>query len=171
MGKAGEVIVVIGRQRSGKSPFIEWLRTQLGFENNVVFDRRGEYSDKNWSRFFSFESFKEFLFSDDCEGCLINIEEATAFISGMKSLNMSDVLTGIAHNHNTMIVVFHSLADAPQYILRLSSYIVLFPTNDDPRTIKNSRSKLYPAFLSVNNPKRAKSKEGWNVPEIVDYNS
>ena len=139
--KAGENIIIIGRQGSGKTPITKQLMEKSGYQNKVVFDYRGEYGE-DVTVYKTFAGIKPKL--PYLRGCFIVIEEATAFVNSFKSLELTDLMVGIQHNKNICVWIFHSLADTPPFILRLARYIILLPTNDDPEKVKTSRPFFYP---------------------------
>jgi hypothetical protein len=154
--KTGAVILLIGRQHSGKTPIIKRLAKQSGFSNKVVYDRQKEYDVKEWTTFYSVANFKEFIY--EAKNCFIVCEEATGFINSFKDMEFTDLLISIEHNNNILVCVFHSLMDAPTYILRLARFMVLLNTNDDPKVVERQRPKFFPylnnkkdVFLDLNN--------------------
>lgn len=149
--KQGYNIVVIGRQGSGKTPITKQLMEASKYRNKVVFDYRGEYGD-NVTVYRSFASIKPKL--PYIRGSFIVLEEATAFVNSFKSMELTDLMIGIQHNKNVCVWIFHSLSDAPPFILRLSRYIVLLPTNDDTEKIKTQRPFFYDYLLRANKEKK-----------------
>lgn len=147
--KAGDVIVIIGRQGSGKTPIAKERMNKSGYKNKVVFDYRNEYGD-DVTTFKTFAGIKKAL--PKLQGSFIIVEEATAFISSFKSFEIADLLMGIQHNRNICCFLFHSLLDTPPYILRMSRYIILLPTNDDATKVKAARAALYPYFMNPKKP-------------------
>src|SRR5262245_50952717 len=137
MSKTGSVFIIVGRQGTGKSPTIKALAERSGMKNKIVYDRRREYSDE-WTRFLKLDKFKKAWvnFTDS----FIVVEEATGFVSGFKELELTDILIGIQHNRNVLVFVFHSLMDTPKYIQRLANFMYLFPTNDEEKDVRTSRS-------------------------------
>lgn len=140
--KTGAVIVMVGRQHAGKTPFIKKMMDAGNFRSNVVLDVRREYDAERFTIFYNFATFKEYL--PNIKGSFIVIEEATAFIASYKDLALTDMLIGVEHNKNTIVFVFHALGDVPPYVLRFCRYIILFETNDDPELIKQSKPRFYP---------------------------
>lgn len=149
--KIGANIVVVGRQGAGKTPWIKKLMKGLKYPNNVVFDYRGEY-DSNITVFRNFKAMLHYL--PTLKGSFIVIEEATAFINSFKSMQLTDLMIGIQHNRNVCVWVFHALDDVPPYVLRLSQYIYLFPTNDDGEKLKQQRPAFYPYYLKAMKTKK-----------------
>ena len=162
--KIGSVVIVVGRMGEGKTPFIKALINTSGFRNVAIFDKRAEYP-ANYTLFFYFTIFKGWL--TKFKGTFIVVEEATCLLSAFKDMELEDLITGVQHNKNILLLTFHSLLDIPPYILRKSNYVVLFNTNDEEAAVKSARGKLYRYFLQ---PKR-KNEKGWNIPIIVDYNN
>ena len=147
--KTGAVIIIIGRQGSGKTPTIKRLMEAGNFRSNVVLDIRHEYDETKYTVFYTYSGFKTYL--PQIRGAFIVVEEATAFIASYKDLELTDMLIGVEHNKNTMVFAFHSCDDVPPYLLRFSRYIVLLDTNDDPEKVKRNRPKLFP-YLSMKKP-------------------
>ena len=92
--KAGENIVIVGRQGSGKTPLTKQLMEKSGYKNKVVFDYRGEYGDQV-TVFRSFQAIKPKL--PYIRGSFIVLEEATAFVNSFKSMELTDLMIGIQH--------------------------------------------------------------------------
>lgn len=165
--KEGCTIVVIGHTGSGKSPWTKALADSYDFENRIVYDRQREYDKDKYTVFYELKYFREYIKTKKPVGSLIICEESTGFISAFKELEWSDFVTGIEHNLNIACFLFHSIIDAPQYVLRNSHYVVLFPTGDDANEVKRQRRKFYEHFIKPR--KRIKVKdEYWNIPVIIN---
>lgn len=138
--KNGCIVLVIGRQGSGKTPIIKELMKKFSFSNNIVFDPRHEYAE-DYTLFHKYATFvKQFpTFTKS----LIVIEEATGFISAAKNMDLAEELIAVEHKQNVIVFVFHSCMDVPKYILRLARFIKLLDTNDDPESIRTQRPELY----------------------------
>lgn len=155
--KIGAVICVIGRQGSGKTPVTKRLADNSGFKNIAVYDPRREYDANKYTLFYTLTNFKKFL--KRAKNTFIIVEEATGFIGGYKDLETwTDEIIGIQHKNNILVFIFHSLSDAPAYILRLSRFVVLLKTNDEAEVIKQSRPKFFKfmnkegdQYIDVNN--------------------
>ena len=154
--KTGAVICVIGRQHSGKTPVIQRMAKNSKFRNKVVYDKNKEYDPAEWSRFFSLSKFRKWL--PEAKNCFIVMEEATIYVRSVKETVLTEQIIGIEHNRNVLVLVFHSLMDAPQYVLRLCKFVVLLKTNDDPEQIKTQRPRYYKflnsdedQYINVNN--------------------
>ena len=140
--KAGAIIILIGRQHSGKSPIAKRLAAQSVYKNKIVLDLRKEYDSNEFTIFYNIASFKKLLAW--IKNSFIIVEEATTFINSYKNFSFVEAAAGVEHNANTIIFIFHSVADAPHYLLRLARYVILLPTNDDRERIKRSHPKIYP---------------------------
>lgn len=154
--KTGGVITIIGRQGSGKTPIIKELIKASKYKNVVVRDVRREY-DSAYTLFHKGSNFKQAF--PQFENCFIVVEEATGFLNSFKDMDMEEQLIAVEHKRNTLVFAFHSLMDAPPYILRLSKFIILLDTNDDPDVIFKSRKAFYkyltkPKPFYINNYKK-----------------
>lgn len=148
--KLGYVIDIIGRQGSGKTVVIKREAQESGFDNIVAYDPRKEYNEESnypisASVFYSLIAFKNFC--KTAKNCFIICEEATGFVNSFKDMEFTDFLIAVQHNCNVIAFVFHSLSDTPAYILRLSRFVILLKTNDEPEVIKTARPKFYPFLL------------------------
>lgn len=140
--KSGAIILIIGRQHSGKSPIAKRLATESNKKNKIVLDFRHEYDSTKFTVFYSIEKFKKLL--SWITGSFIIVEEATTFINSFKDFSFVEAAAGVEHKNNTIVFLFHSIADAPKYLLRLSRFVILLPTNDDKDLVKRSHPKLFP---------------------------
>jgi GTPase SAR1 family protein len=145
--KIGVSFLIVGRQGSGKSPIAKRLAANSGFKNKVVLDIRNEYSHDDFTIFTNIEIFRKKLI--DFKNTFIIIEEATIFLMAYKQQDVASLLVGIQHNRCVCVFLFHSLLDVPDYILRLSNYMILLPTNDEPEKVRTMRPKFY-NYLSQN---------------------
>ncbi len=145
--KNGASIVYIGRQGAGKTPAVKTLAEGSGFDNLVAYDPNREYDPETYTVFYSLETFKRFLVSDECRECFIIIEEATTFLSGFRDFEISDMIVKIQHKLNVCAFLFHSYIDASPFVLTKSRFAVLMPTNDEPKDVERARAKFYKYYL------------------------
>lgn len=155
-------MVVVGYIGSGKTPYTKELASKSGFKNVVVYDRRKEYDVKKFTIFYSVEYFREFL--KTLQDSFIIVEEATGFVAAYKDMEWSDFIVGIEHNRNILCLLFHSIADTPDYVIRNTEFFALFPTYDDARKVELKSSRLFPYFMK----ERKKNAKGWNIPILVN---
>lgn len=127
----GFVIVIAGRQDTGKTTFAKTL-IQAG-RPVFVYDFRAEYGGK------AKQPFGEFIKqANNKRETTIIIEEATVFLSNRgDNEDVKNLLAGRSHDGNTIVIIFHSLRTVPTYILDLCDYYVLFKTNDNEQLISN----------------------------------
>jgi hypothetical protein len=141
--KTGVSIVVVGAPGAGKTPTIKSL---IKSKNVIVYDPRYEYSE-DYILFRKYGYFRKYITTNEIEKSTIIIEEATSFIGSFKESELAELLISIEHHNNTLITVFHSLADCPKFFLRLCKFVILFRTNDDAKFIKSQRANYYDYFL------------------------
>lgn len=156
--KEGYVFSVIGRVQSGKTPIIKIIIEKSEFKNVIIYDSHGdEYDKEKYTIFYNIEIFRNYVM--DKKFCFIVYEEATTFLSNYKDLEIQKICTDIAHNNNVGCFVFHSMTDAPKSVLNKSRYIILLPTLDDEKDVKNMRNRYYESFLEVRETK---------LPVVID---
>lgn len=153
--KNGFSMVVVGRQGSGKTPFIKSIADK--FRNKIVYDIRQEYDKEQWTTFRKFANFKEYIYT--VTDSLIVAEEATGFINGFKDMEFAEMIASVEHNTNVLIFVFHSISDIPLYMDRMSRFFYILPTNDDIFRLKSSRPFYYNVLKSN------------KLPVLIDKNS
>lgn len=139
--KTGSVILIVGRQGSGKTPVARRLAMDSNFKNRVVLDVNKEYDSDEFTVFYNFENYRRFL--NIARNSFLITEEATIFLSGQKEADIAQSVVRIQHANNVLVFLFHSLMDAPPYLLRLAEFMILLPTNDDPEIIKRQRPKFF----------------------------
>lgn len=127
----GLVIVVIGKQDTGKTTFTKGLVKQNG-KPNFIFDARNEYGGRP-------QPFPEFLAQAVTKrNTNIVIEEATVYLSNKgDSEDLKNILSGRSHYNNNVLILYHSLRTVPTYIFDLADFYVLFKTNDNLALIAN----------------------------------
>ena len=142
-----KVIAIIGQKRRGKSTRTKELIIASG-KPTLIYDVNGEYGVANVPDMGGF-----FENAKKATGKTVVFEEATIFFVGnsMKK-QMLELLVRARHTGNTYILVFHSLSDCPNYVLRLCDWLVLFATQDSWTYVKtafNGLDKVLEAFIDV----------------------
>lgn len=150
--KIGGCITVIGGTGTGKTPYIKSLLAEQRPKNVVIYDPRDEYGDQ-YTVFTKFKYFKEFI--SDAKHCHIVIEEATGVVGSWRDIELQEWMIASEHRNCIIIFVFHTLLDAPKFILNKSKYVKLFPTGDEPKDVQRDRNKYFPHFLKVSETKNS----------------
>jgi hypothetical protein len=147
----GLCFIIVGRPRMGKSYFIKNKLSKVHETTRLVNDIQREYVDLYKEPFN--EDFADFLSkAKKARNSFIVFEEATAYLSDLGSrTSMRHLIISKAHTGNMFFIVFHSLADVPEYIYRISNYIVLFKTADKETKVveRFNNDKLTKAFLDL----------------------
>lgn len=141
--------LVVGMTDTGKSTYIKnLLKTVPNKKSLLIYDINNEYSEFiEGKRILDFKEFA--LLASVVKNSIIVFEEATIFLDGRfkTDLLVQKVLTLKKHRKNYIFLVFHSLADVPGYVYRLSNYLTLFKTNDlsdiTAKQLKDYRLKNY----------------------------
>jgi hypothetical protein len=159
----GSTFIVIGAPGTGKSPFVKAL-----IENRrcLIFDVANEYGARvkypgqiplnlstdirqPRSRFVVMD-LKGFLNACNTKRDTVCVfEEATGFMQGMLQLEVTQLMIGRLHTGNTYVFVFHSINSVPPRILEMSSYAVLFKTNDIDRVVDRKAPRLYDYYKAL----------------------
>lgn len=146
--KIGSTIIIIGHVGSGKTPTCKNILNKSGLNNIAIYDPRNEYYFNSQYKVKKYHSGTLFIEQiKDLKKHFIIFEEATSIFGSQKNLNVTELFIGIEHNLNISVCIFHSILDAPKFLLRLSQYIILLPTSDDLNEVKSSRRKYYPYLL------------------------
>ena len=145
-----KVIVIVGRKRTGKTTLAAALIKKLKRPANYIYDINNEYTRKlGIKNDYTGQIDKEqFLNAVNPNGprpvknALIVFEEATGYFSskGREEI-LVNVITRSRHTNNSVILIFHSIADLPRYIFSYSDYVALFKTNDFSNTLDNKLRK------------------------------
>ncbi len=140
---------IIGMTGQGKSEFVKNL---IKGKKSHAFDVNNEYKGISTTQDTQLDEHK---FTSDCANKLKNtycvFEEATGFFNGRIPTDLRRLIIGKRHTGNTYLFLFHSIADAPPGIIRLSNYVVLFKTNDEEPEVRKRYGKLYQPFLKLQN--------------------
>lgn len=126
-----KTFLVIGHTGRGKSTFVKTALRKIP-QRKYIYDVNNEYGQGT-----NLPTLSEFLArAKELRNTTIVFEEATIFFGGAKDEEMTNLLVRKRHTKNNIFLLFHSLIDAPPYILRLVDFIVLYKTNDNPTAIK-----------------------------------
>ena len=145
-----KVIVIVGRKRTGKTTLAAALIKKLNCGQNFIYDINNEYTRKlgiknDYTGVIDKEEFLKAVNPNaprSVKNSLICFEEATGYFSskGREEI-LVNVITRSRHTNNTVILIFHSIADLPRYIFSYSDYVALFKTNDFSNTLDNKLRK------------------------------
>ncbi len=118
------IVIINGGVGTGKSIIAKRLVYNSQFKNKIVYDHRDEYPDEIYTRFLKpqREVFKKHMAT--FKSSIIVVEEATVVLQAYTETNTYDLITGIQHNNNVGIFLFHSARKIPQSFLDLSNYFV-----------------------------------------------
>ena len=142
-----KVITIVGMTKRGKSSRAKDLARKAG-KPIFCYDVNREWGVK------SLPNLDDFLEqATQKRNTTIVFEEATIFFaSGRNADKMKELVVRVRHTGNNIILLFHSLADCPKYILRLSNWLVLFRTADNYPYLKatfGGQGDVLEAFLKV----------------------
>ena len=145
-----KVIVIVGRKRTGKTTLAAALIKKLKRPANYIYDINNEYTRKlgiknDYTGQIDKEQFLNAVNPNaprPVKNSLIVFEEATGYFSskGREEI-LVNVITRSRHTNNSVILIFHSIADLPRYIFSYSDYVALFKTNDFSNTLDNKLRK------------------------------
>jgi predicted AAA+ superfamily ATPase len=145
-----KVIVIVGRKRTGKTTLAAALIKKLKRPANYIYDINNEYTSKlgiknDYTGQIDKEQFLNAVNPNaprPVKNSLIVFEEATGYFSskGREEI-LVNVITRSRHTNNSVILIFHSIADLPRYIFSYSDYVALFKTNDFSNTLDNKLRK------------------------------
>lgn len=147
--KNGCFIVIIGKMKSGKSPIAKKFAENSGYKNLIVYDHRREYDENKYTLFYSFSKFKKYF--PLIKKSFVIVEEATVFVNSFKDDALTDVITGIEHNLNTVVFLFHSLRQTPPYMLDYANYVIFTSPFDNPNMFKSKGVEHYLPLLNNKN--------------------
>lgn len=134
------LILVIGHTGQGKSTFTQKL---IAGKLRYVFDVNNEYKDlqddrNGYSTRMRNVNMNMQLFVSNCAklkntNCVF--EDATGFLKGALSKDVSRLFVAKRHTGNNYILLFHSINRVPPEIMEMSNVVVLFKTNDNLKTV------------------------------------
>lgn len=148
--------IIVGGQGTGKTSFTKKSAEKMN--RVVILDVNNEYKDleqrgaKRITKDFrqSLENVKEL------NGISLIVEEATIFFSNRKhDENLLEMIIRKRHQNNNIFLIYHSLTDIPDYLLRISDYLILFKTKDNSVKIdqKYANTEIRKAYYTQRNRK------------------
>lgn len=151
----------IGRPRTGKTTEAIKYAECFGLRQIWANDVRREYkyrinkkittfhgSSDGWLKLLNLHDFK------GSRRVFISDEAGDYFPHGSKYAPVTKPVRGKAFNGNVYIIVFHSLSEVPDYVLRFTDVICLKKSRGNPNTIAKKYEaypEVFDAFLKVNN--------------------
>ena len=144
---AGKVIAIIGQSGRGKTSRAKDIAQKVR-KPVFCYDVNREWGAKNVPTMVDFleQSTKKV-------NTTIVFEEATVFFDGGRdSKTMKELFVSARHRNNVIILLFHSLADCPNYVIRLCHWVIIFRTADSWTYVKSAFNGIEPllnAFLNV----------------------
>lgn len=131
---AGQSIIVVGTNGTGKSTYIRERLEKVNKSNLLVYDVNAEYSDIYDKPFVKMDEF--FEQATAVNHSVIVFEEATIFFSNRSTeKELRELLVRRRHTKNLIFLVFHSIRSVPRDVMDMSNYLVLKYTNDSPKFI------------------------------------
>jgi hypothetical protein len=148
------LILIIGHTGQGKSTVAKKI-AKAGGKKPFVFDVNNEY--EAFPRHTAGD-FVEFLDSiENITDTNVIFEEATGYLSGRIGDRVKRLVINKRHKRNNYIFLFHSIADVPPFLYRLSNYIYLLKTADIYDVVKQKEPKLLGAWQKLQSaPKYSK---------------
>lgn len=176
MGRGRKRVIVCGATETGKSTLIkEIIKPRIGIDGFIIHDpneqaawyhlpeislneferlKRGTKSmyrtcDPDYEKFF------HIAFTNFQDGCIIT-EDATNYLGDKPNRAIMPNLIGLRHpKHNVdIIMITHSIMDAPKYIIRQCNELILKKTGDVWDDVKGrfekKREEVEKAFRFVN---------------------
>lgn len=142
------LILIIGHTGQGKSTHAKKI-LDSSKKKTWIFDVNNEYNNAKYIRHTEGD-FSEFL--NGCEeatdtNCIF--EEATGYLSGRTGDRVKKLVINKRHKRNNYIFLFHSIADVPPFLYRLSNYIILLKTADIEEMVKSKEPKLVKAWRTL----------------------
>lgn len=150
----GSLILVIGHTGQGKSTVAKKLCKSAG-KQPYIFDVNNEYEGYPRHIDGDFSTFLDEV--NEKTDTNVIFEEATGYLSGRIGDRVKKLVINKRHRRNNYIFLFHSIADVPPFLYRLSNYIYLLKTADLYETVKQKEPKLLNAWQKLQSaPKYSK---------------
>jgi len=167
-----ESIIIAGMTGQGKSPFTRALLQLNPGRGCLVYDVNNEYGEFCGKEKVKFKSLglttdiraqrcryakrdmnmTEFMNIAKCKSnCDIVFEEATVFFYGRIQTDLIQLVVNKGHTNNNYIFLFHSLANIPPTLLRITNKLVLFKTADSRADVQAKNERLLPYFEKAQN--------------------
>jgi DNA helicase HerA-like ATPase len=151
------VTIVCGGQGVGKTTFVK--NSLYDKRRTVILDVNNEYTDleSHGSKRVT-KDFRDALENiKNLNGISLVVEEATVFFSNRKyDDNLQEMIIRKRHQKNDIFLIYHSLGDIPDYLLRIADFLVLFKTKDNQTHVED-KYRYYPelksAYYTVRNQK------------------
>jgi dephospho-CoA kinase len=131
------VTLIVGGQGQGKTTFVKSSAKDM--KRVVVLDINNEYEElEKTGANRIVRNFRESLNDlKELNDITLIVEEATTFFSNRKyDENLQEMIIRKRHQKNNIFLIYHSLTDIPDYLLRISDYLILFKTKDNPSNIE-----------------------------------
>jgi Cdc6-like AAA superfamily ATPase len=148
------LFLIIGHTGQGKTTQAKYILKNTA-KKEYIFDVNNEYEGYNRETNGDFNTFLSNCFNLTDSNCVF--EEATGYLTGRTGALMKKLIINKRHTRNNYIFLFHSIADVPPFIFRLSNFIILLKTGDEREIVKGKFIKLYKPFLELQSmPKYSK---------------
>jgi len=148
------LILIIGHTGQGKSTQAKKILDTTK-KKPFVFDVNNEYEKYNRHSDGDFVKFIET--TETLTDSNVLFEEATGYLSGRTGEKIKRIVINKRHKRNNYIFLFHSIADVPPFLYRLSNYIILLKTADIEEAVKQKEPKLLSAWKKLQSaPKYSK---------------
>lgn len=162
-----KVFLLVAHTGRGKSTYIKKLISEFPQMPKYIFDVQNEYKGAPNSEVENSFNIDEFINKASRKtGTMLIFEEATMFFDP-KSINktqsrvMKQILYSKRHTGNLIVLVFHTWADVPTFLIRSVDYFKIFYSQDIPADVKKkfkSHPTIYDNYLKVMEKTRGKSK-------------
>lgn len=142
----GSLILIIGHTGQGKSTVAKKI-AKAGGKKTFVFDVNNEYEGFPRHTEGDFSTFLQEVENSYDTNAIF--EEATGYLSGRIGDRVKRLVINKRHKRNNYIFLFHSIADVPPFLYRLSNYIYLLKTADLYEVVKQKEPKLLGAWQKL----------------------
>jgi type IV secretory pathway VirB4 component len=132
------ITLICGGQGTGKTTFVK--SCIVNPKRGIILDINNEYKEfDTLGAHRVTEKFRDSLENISAlDGITLVVEEATVFFSNRKyDEKLCEMIVRKRHQKNDIFLIYHSLTDIPDYLLRLSDYLWLFKTKDNPTRIES----------------------------------